>query len=943
MKYYSIYFGKTISIGQTTKDDIIELAKDKDGNCEFNYDISINNININAYEIITLISENKEESNKYKVNYDDHEYPILCKKENITIKFQDLFLHLFKKIKNIVPNFDNIIIVFEKDIPYNCKIIIKIVGILLGINILNFLDSFSAIIYYLKIRRNKFSNCFGIINENENNNICIYVKENKILKTLGKLNNLNKSLNQKEIIKIEKGKELNNENINFVQNIMQKDIGKQNFEINELYFCGKNENNYLSKIICSGSLASKNLHLFQESQIIINFIDFDNLQKNNYISEIQIGRTSFTVSKEIIKIVIESIIPYIDCFYITVPLEIIFKDNPSYIAYITIYFGQINYYYISISSDFRNCNELIFYKTYPKITIGEFNINYQELFDNKSLFKRINLINIDFNLLKIEGIENNDIIYLDDEISKLTIFNSDLNILSSYEKSLTEKISVNSLNRKKNIINLFSDSYIINSKLSIEDIKNKYQSLLLKVTGNLINYNTKLYIKNDYINLDIYDAQIFKSYWKVNLFNKVFKIYGFNFEKKYELFIKIFKNVEYFEERCKIMKDEILEAKFFATICFILCKNLNEKNKIEEIQKKDQLFELLDFNENTIYKAAYENNIEFISKLTHNSFIYNYLLQINSSSKEIEFENNQKFKVNMISMLTIQQLKYDLYKSLPKYGIRVFYNFEDDYATTSLNTGVTLYNEPNIFGRELSDEELLCENDIYYQKRVCLSIILKHERFTHLKKIFNKNEKNYLDSPLGFLDFNSSRIVKYHCQYDSTKGEIGESFENIYTNKNRKLIVNLFNIKNVDMKNLFNNNLWVNEKNDELIKELKIINGDNIHSNNANEININKEKTDSNLKHLIKPFIYENNNDINRNLNDYPETNIIEERDGFIYVNGEKMTKEEYDFEKRKIEILNEKNIFKLTHTFKGNTLRSTIIKPNKTKKTIINFDDEEN
>ena len=938
MKYYSIYFGKSISIGQSSNDDKFELFKDKNGNFEFNYDIKIKNISINAYEIISLIFENKEESDKYKINYDDHEYPIFFKKENITIKFQDLFLYLFEKIKSFVPYFDNIIIVFEKDIPYNLKIIIKIVGVLLGFKIFNFLDTFSAIRYYLEMKGNKFSDCFGIINENDNNNICIYVNDNKIQKTFGKLNNLNKCLNQKEIIKIEKEKELDQENFAILQNIIVKDIGKQIFEINELYYCGKNENNYLSKIICIGSMFSKSLPIIQESQIIINFIDFCNLQKNNFISKIQIADTSFSVSSETIKITIESIIPYTDCFYITVPLKIIFKDRSNYSAYITVYFGQINYFYMSISSNYRNSNELIFYKKYPKITIGEFNVNYHELFDNKSFFKRINLININYDILKIEGIENEDIFYLDDEISKLIIVNSDLNILSSYEKSLTKNIIVNSLERKKILINLFSESYIISSKLSREDIKNKYKKLLLKLMGNLINYHTKLYMKNDNANLDNYDAQIFKYYWRVNLYNKIFGLYDFNFEKKYELFIKIFKNIEYFEEKCKIIKDEILEAKLFATACFILYKNMNEKNRIEEILHKDKLFELLDFSEDTIYKAANTNNIEFISKLTHNSYIYNYILQINSSNKEVEFENNQKFKVNMVSMLTIQQLKYDLYKSLPKYGIRVFYNFEDDYAATSLNTGVTLYNEPNIFGKELSDEELLCENDVYYQKRVCLSIIQKHERFTHLKKIFNKNEKDYLDSPLGFLDFNSGRIIKYHCQYDSKKGEIGESFENIYTNNNRKLIVNLFKIKNVNMKNLFNNDLWLNEKNDELIKELKAINGNNINDNKTNEININKEKSDSNLKHLINPFV----NDNNRNINDFSETNIIEERDGFIYANGDKMTKEEYDFEKRKIEILNEKNIFKLTHTFKGNTLRSTIIKPQKAQSIIINFEDDE-
>ena len=43
-------------------------------------------------------------------------------------------------------------------------------------------------------------------------------------------------------------------------------------------------------------------------------------------------------------------------------------------------------------------------------------------------------------------------------------------------------------------------------------------------------------------------------------------------------------------------------------------------------------------------------------------------------------------------MITLNQIKLDLIKSLPKYGIRIF--FDTDYiATTYLNTDITVYNE----------------------------------------------------------------------------------------------------------------------------------------------------------------------------------------------------------------------------------------------------------
>ena len=42
---------------------------------------------------------------------------------------------------------------------------------------------------------------------------------------------------------------------------------------------------------------------------------------------------------------------------------------------------------------------------------------------------------------------------------------------------------------------------------------------------------------------------------------------------------------------------------------------------------------MIDFNEDTIYKYVLDNNKEFITMLTKDSFIYNFLLQFHSSNK----------------------------------------------------------------------------------------------------------------------------------------------------------------------------------------------------------------------------------------------------------------------------------------------------------------------
>jgi hypothetical protein len=80
----------------------------------------------------------------------------------------------------------------------------------------------------------------------------------------------------------------------------------------------------------------------------------------------------------------------------------------------------------------------------------------------------------------------------------------------------------------------------------------------------------------------------------------------------------------------------------------------------------------------------------------------------------------------MISMITIHQLKYGLFKSLPKYAIRLFFNYnnDNDKNTTILKTSIILFNEIKLFGKPLTLSDLDSNNDKNYIKRIRLSIIL---------------------------------------------------------------------------------------------------------------------------------------------------------------------------------------------------------------------------
>ena len=264
----------------------------------------------------------------------------------------------------------------------------------------------------------------------------------------------------------------------------------------------------------------------------------------------------------------------------------------------------------------------------------------------------------------------------------------------------------------------------------------------------------------------------------------------------------------------------------------------------------------------------------------------------------------------MISMITISQLKYDLYKSLPQYAIKVLFNYkDDDCATTLLNTSITIFNEINIFGNVLNSKELEPNNDTTFKKRVCLSFVIKHERFTLLKKIFNKNKNNYIHSPIGYLKFNSEDI---DIGDNFPLAEIGKSFENLITNNKRYLIIGLFK-SNSMMSDLYDNELWVKEKNDELISVLEKINSNKNNKNKIDDLSCNIE----NIQIKKTP---DDNGEIN--IKNFKFSYQLKYNDGRVVTKQIDESEEENEFKNRKKQILKSNNeLIKLTHTFKEDRL----------------------
>ena len=271
---------------------------------------------------------------------------------------------------------------------------------------------------------------------------------------------------------------------------------------------------------------------------------------------------------------------------------------------------------------------------------------------------------------------------------------------------------------------------------------------------------------------------------------------------------------------------------------------------------KEDLIDLIDFKkEGTIYNSANENNLNLIMDLNKESFLYPIFLQFNSGFKNQAYYKG-KVSTCMLSKLTLQQIKLDLIKSLENYGIRIF--FETIYlGDTILSTGITNYNEKVLFDKKLSNEDLLTKNDINFQKRTTISFLQKHERFSHFKKIINKNESEYMDSPRGYIDFSSEKILFLSSRNELKETEIGEVIEYFLSNGDLGLIDNLYQCrdKNFNFENIFSIDLLLYPSNEQLINELKRIpkavkkESDNIIKSTINTKNDNsKYKTLPNIK-----------------------------------------------------------------------------------------------
>ena len=824
-------------------------------NKDFSMDFSIqieNNIIIDLFEIITKISKNDYQNNNknFQIYKENENYIIKNKELNTEYKLDNLLIHFFEKMEKKLfityNNHINKLILIYDIISYEIRLIIQQSALINGIDIIHMIDTNKALRFYIElsetIQKHSKTQYISIIIKYSNYiEIATYTcgPIRKLYNTFKEIPNVFEDLKE---VKYTKDSFIllddYNENKLFIKlkkyisDLIEFDMGNQDFQnLEQIYIFDAKDQIYLNDKTFLGTSISLKSKRTQQCIAIFNVID-KNDQTEKKITNILIGKYQYNIEKREIPFLLDLELPFEGCFYMTINITLYnktYNDN----ALITIYFNQINYFYISLCTNYCNSIEFIFYKKFPEISFDsqEYKkIEYNEKFEDNEHFKRICLLNVNREKIKANLIseEYQEILVSnidDDDYKNLTVIvGEDLKILSFFKKQKFSKKNFN-IDIYKDIE--FADK--LNSKLSLKELelyKSNLSNMYFQVKCH--KYYFKKFFRNEYSVIDNI-VPLMMAYGKFLIFTTIFieetekgtKI-SYN-ESNFKKFINIMEQLEKFHEKCKnyIKKDDLMIAKLFLTASFALTDYLNS-NEYSDLRK--DLIELVDFKEKgTVYNSSYENNIEFILNLNKNSFLYPILLQFNSGFKIFEYQDRE-IPSYMVSKLTLQQIKLDLIKSLDHYGIRIF--FQTIYlGDTTLITGITIYNEKKLFGKMLNQEELLTLNDINYHKRAIISFLQKHERFSHLNKIFNKNESNYVDSPRGYIDFFANQFKILSSKDNIDKGKIGEVLEYFLSSGNRQLIDNLYHNKgdSFNFKKLFNIDLLLDKSNEKLINILKTI------------------------------------------------------------------------------------------------------------------------
>ena len=922
---FAIKLGKNIVIGYEMDNQKI-IIKDKEQNSRFNYLVKIDDeTKIDTKEILENINKGTlgQIGDYLKITCTDEIFKIEIIKSGKIYLLDHILIKLFENIKLIIKNLTDkqlkkAIIIFN-NLSNEILLMLHRAAIMAKIQIIKFIDLNKSIGFFLGDKNTK-NKTVALIKYDEKIEISIIEKNKRIFNSIiNKFDiNLKNISSNDELVKINNQSEDGQYLIKEIRELTKKAYGIGEI-FDEIYIFNDKEGDNLNEIIIFGALLSNHFPISKEFTIIFNFLDYE---ENYPLKKLIIFDNKYKINQNRLELIIDdNNIPFDNCYYKNIDLFFNDKteDNKCSLA---IYYNEKNFYFCFRKNENvpSNSSEFIFFKNFPAITIdNKYNINYEEKFEENQIFKRINILNINREKIKLNGnplvyydssdhLKKNPCEILEEEIPRDILFlvGKNLDVLSYFDKNNFKYPKVIEDNFKIELIKKLEYIKLIDNIDSLENFEKNKDIIQEDIRICTRSFNIKRfdkYFEGNIQNFNEYDIDLLNKHGKYIIFKQIFyKNDNLDFnEFKYNKYKEIINSLNSFYENCKKIEDDSIQlSKLFYAACNMIVDCLEMPIENEKI-----IFDLIDFDNDNIYRDANNNNIDLILNLTKKSFLYPYFLQFNSSFNVSEtlIKKSENIVTCKISMLTLNQIKLDLIKCLPKYGIRLFYG-TDYLANTILNTDITIYNEKKIFSHFLTKNELDIKNDANYIKRVKISFLQKHERFTHYKKYLNRSDNNFIYSPRGIINFEGDIAMILAQKRDFTKGELGESLEHIMTSGNRELIDNLFNLKeDINLKELFQINLFLECDNNNLISKLKKI--PNLKGNSENEVD------------------EENKDDVNNN-----ESSGIKKKKYFedkISKNKKDLTSE---YEKRKIKMIGDNPIKK--YTFEKNTIQEyTIIDGN--------------
>ena len=394
-------------------------------NLSLDFQIQIEkNFSIDLYDIYLILNKKSFQTIKdknYSMNINKERYVIKNNETNKEYQLDDILNLFYKKLKQkFIENNENCIerlLLIYDIISYDMILIMQQAALINGLDIIHIIDTSKTLAYYLdakkllpKTLKNKYITI--IIINNKHIDISVYScspirKLFNILKEITKIfENFKETIY--DFIMIDNSNEQFLEIKKYIAEQIENEIGNQDFQnIEQIYLFNYNKINKQSFVGASNSLT------YERSQQCMAIFKIIDLKYENQINEISmiLGDIKYNLNvlkKEEFHILLDEVILFEGCFYKTIEL-ILYDSYKRNTSLITIYFNQINYYYISIDMKYCNSMEIIFFNINPEINFENNTykkILYEEKFEEKEVFKRINLININRETIKLNLISD---------------------------------------------------------------------------------------------------------------------------------------------------------------------------------------------------------------------------------------------------------------------------------------------------------------------------------------------------------------------------------------------------------------------------------------------------------------------------------------------------------------------------------------------------------